>query len=470
MNNKIKTLIQNRPSWFSGFILLLLLIPLPFGGNRPWASDLFGVLTALTLIWMLWTKHFEPQKSLTGKPPRKRIFFAVTALSFALLWSFLQTVSWTPISWHHPLWQMTAEHLDGVQNSIALDTSLYPEALVRLLSYVSCFTLAFFACRDRQRAKSLVKWLAYGAGGYAFYGLLIHSTGLDMILWYEKWAYHGFLTSTFVNKNSYAAYAGLGLICCLAQLYMTLRRVKIKDRRLADKSKILAFFTSLSGKDFAAFLPTIFVMGALALTGSRAGVFSSLVGVGTFILAFAVYKRMRAKSWLKLGGVLAAVFMLFVALGGDALLHRMGEAKVQDDAALRLTAYELSVTAIADNPWLGYGLDNFEEAFRIYRDDRLPLWYHRAHNDYLEMMIDLGVPAALLLFSAIGMLVWCCVSGVMVRRKGGIYPSIALGATALIATHAFVDFSMHIPAISATYGALLGLGVAQSWSSRKTET
>lgn len=458
---------KNQPIWFLSFILLLLLVPLPFGSNRPWSSDLFALLVGGCLVSLLWFQHSAPQLILTGKPPRSRILFSLIGFSLVAIWSFLQTLPWMPTAWHHPIWGMAAEQLGPIKGSIALNTSLFPEALIRLLSYAGCFLLAFFACRQSVAAARLVRWLAYAAGGYALYGLIMQSTGLNMILWYDKWAYEGFLTSTFVNKNSYAVYAGLGLLCCLGQLYMHMRKVKIRNRMLAKRSKALAFFSALTLKDMAAFIPTIFVLGALALTGSRAGVFSTLIGAGTFILAFAVHKRLKAKQWVWLAGSLGALFILFVSLGGSALISRLDETKVGDDASLRIAAYELSATAISDNPWLGYGLGNFEEAFRIYRDDSLTLWYHHAHNDYLEMMIDLGVPFAFLLFATIGALVSCCASGLRVRKKNGLYPAIALGASALIATHAFVDFSMHIPAIAATYAALLGLGVAQSWSSKK---
>lgn len=459
-----------QPLWFSGFILLLLLFPITFGGNRPWASDLFALLTGLCMMSMLWVQHHAPSSSTSDSAPRWRLLYALTGFCAVTIWSFLQTQSWMPSDWHHPMWSLASQQLGPMKSSIALNPSLYAESLLRFVSYAACFLLSFFACRSEKTAKVFVKWVAYAAAGYAFYGLLVQSTGSNTILWFDKWAYQGFLTSTFVNKNSYAAYAGLGLLCCLAQLYMHIQKVKIKDKILAKRTKALALFSSLTLKDMAAFIPTIFVLAALALTGSRGGVLSSVVGIGVAVLSFAIYKRIKPKNWLWLATALGGFFILFVSLGGEALLHRLDDTKVNDDASLRLTAYELSTTAIADNPWLGHGLGNFEEAFRIYRDDRLTLWYHHAHNDYLEMMIDLGVPMALLLFSVIGILVSCCVTGFMTRKKAGIYPAIATGATALIATHALMDFSMHIPAIAATYAALLGMGVAQSWSSRSSKS
>ena len=46
--------------------------------------------------------------------------------------------------------------------------------------------------------------VAMGSAGYALYGLVVKFSGADTILWFEKTAYHGLVTGTFVNRNSFA--------------------------------------------------------------------------------------------------------------------------------------------------------------------------------------------------------------------------------------------------------------------------
>ena len=450
--------------WVSAFILLLLLLPLPFGSNRPWASDLFALLTGALLAAMLWIERRNDP--FAGMAPRKRLWLAAGLFTVVVIWSFLQVVPWLPESWHHPIWFEAASVLGTVKGSISIDPGVFPEALVRMVAYAGCFVLAFVAARKVETTRKMVAALALGGVAYALYGIAVQSAGSDTILWYKKWAYEGFLTSTFVNKNSYAAYAGLGLLCCITMLIQKFRNFTPRDHILARQSRFVAFIASLRIRDYTFILLPVILLAALAMTGSRAGVASTIIGGTVYLLSLAVNQRWQAGRWMTLFALGILVFVGFVSMGGDALLVRVDSRALGDDANTRLAAYELTTQAIRDNPWFGFGLGTFDSAFRLYRDSSLPLWFHHAHNDYLEMIMDLGIPAAILLFAAIGLVVSCSVSGVRKRRKDAIYPALALGATGLLGTHAFVDFSLHIPAIAATYATLLGIGAGQSWSSR----
>jgi hypothetical protein len=60
--------------------------------------------------------------------------------------------------------------------------------------------------------------------------------------------------------------------------------------------------------------------------------------------------------------------------------------------------------------------------------------------------------------------------GVLVRQRDAIFPCIGIAASILVGFHALIDFSLQIPAVAITYVFLLGVGVAQSRSSRVNTT
>jgi O-antigen ligase len=454
----------SRTYWFTGLIAVLVLLPLPFGGNRPWASDLFSVVSALLLLGMAINIYLDPEQWPVGGPVR-RLGVGAGLIALTALWAFLQTQSWMPAAWHHPLWRDVQSMPGALAGSISIDPGMFPESLARLLAYVACFLLAFVGGRNNERAHLLLQVLGIAAVVYALYGLLMQSTGLRMVLWYDKWAYEDFVTSTFVNKNSYATYAGLGLQVCLALLW---QRMKNKPAgELAQRSLKAAWLEKLSRRDSVYVIMVLIVLGALVLSGSRAGMVSALAGCIVFLTALAVNRRGKLAMWLPFL-VLGLALILGLSLVSSSSIHdRLDQSNLQADTPLRLRAYEISLRAIAGNPWLGFGLGGFESAFRLYRDPEFTMWFQHAHNDYLELAIELGLPAALMLLTAILLMVSCCAGGVWRRRRQEIYSALGLSASATVGLHAMADFSMQIPAVAATYAALLGLGVAQSWSNRR---
>ena len=90
-----------------------------------------------------------------------------------------------------------------------------------------------------------------------------------------------------------------------------------------------------------------------------------------------------------------------------------------------------------------------------------------AHNTYLENVLELGIPAASALFGVFVFFLILCAIGIQQRRRDAVYPCVGLAATILVAAHALIDFSLHIPAITATYMLIMGAACAQCWSSRR---
>jgi hypothetical protein len=59
-------------------------------------------------------------------------------------------------------------------------------------------------------------------------------------------------------------------------------------------------------------------------------------------------------------------------------------------------------------------------------------------------------------------LVWDCLKGARTRQRDATIPAIAASVSFLVGVNAFVDFSLQIQAVTLTYMAILGAGVAQA--------
>ena len=89
-----------------------------------------------------------------------------------------------------------------------------------------------------------------------------------------------------------------------------------------------------------------------------------------------------------------------------------------------------------------------------------------AHNVYLELAVELGWPMTIVWLAGMLWLFGCCLVGAFRRKRERIFPIVAASACVLVGVHGLTDFSLQIPAIAMTFAALLGLGIAQSWSNR----
>lgn len=441
---------------FRLLLALVVLAPLPFGGQRPWAWTLSAVVVGgLLLAWaVLAALRRAPAPVNAG-----RLWFVVASFSAAVGWAGLQTLPAAELA--HPLWAEAAAALGvSTRGAISVDPALGWTALLRLTTYAGVFWLALQLGRNRERARLGLTATAVAGTLYAAYGLVMHLSGQEAILWYAKWAYIGDLTATFVNRNSYGAYAGLGVICCLALAIQAFARFSVAiGPRLAAERLILQAGPPLLA---AGMLAT-----ALMLSHSRGAFLATVGAILALLAAMAAGKLVSRRAIIALSLALATAGAAVVAVSGEVTLRRLvAQTEMEGD---RGHLYRLTADATADAPWTGHGFGAFASSFRVYRDVALPrpVVYDFAHNVYLEAAMDLGLPAAAALLAAAAGVVWICLRGLRRRRRDQIYPAVAVAAATLIGLHGLVDFSAQIPAVSITLAFLLGLGCTQAWSTRR---
>ena len=336
-------------------------------------------------------------------------------------------------------------------------------ALLRLLTEGAVFWLFLQLCRSPQRAHWTVQAVALIGMAYAIYGIVAFFVFPGTILWLTKYAYLDSVTSTFVNRNSYATYVGIGLVAALACTFSAY----VRSANLVGRSALrraVSFVASTAGPA-GWWLVGSFILGlALVRTGSRGGILASVAGMVALVLLTTMRGRNAIAATASLLGLLATGVAIFVF--GDFFAGRL--LALGFNAADRLAVYKLTIVSILDAPWKGFGYGTFEYVFPMYRDNSLSPYgvWDKAHNTYLEIIQGLGIPIAALFFVMLLILVVRVGRAALTRRSSATAALVATSATVIVALHSFVDFSMQIQAVALTWTALLAAGVAQSWSSR----
>lgn len=396
----------------------------------------------------------------------RRIALPAALFAAVVAWIVIQNATWTPPTLHHPIWAMAAAAIERpLDGSISVNRDLTALALMRLLTAASVFWLALQFSRDAARANTLLLALAAICTAYCVYGLVAIGLTPGYVLWTENPYMRGFVTSTFYNRNNFATYGGIGLVL-LCGMIMRLYRHDLTTEDTSRRFKIAAFIQT-TGERGAIFIGAAFIVFvAMLLSGSRGAIIATALGIFTLLVLILGRSKTRVidqRDIIVAGAVAVAIVFLVY---GDTLIGKVSQQGFNDES--RLAIYKITLGSILDSPLTGYGYGTFRDIFPMFRDRSVVpagIW-EMAHNTYLEIFQGLGVIFGAMLIGAVGLPAFYCFKGAVTRKIGATVPAIAASVSLLLATNALVDFSLQIQAVTLTFMAILGAGVAQSESSR----
>ena len=442
------------------FLLLMLLVvlsPLPLGSNREWSWALCSLWAGVIgLAWAVANLRRPADIDVRVQPLIPLLFLLACA------WILVQVGTWTPGSWHHPLWQMASETLGvDIAGRVTLSPDDSATALMRLLGYGLVFLLAQQFGRDRGRAQLTFGILAVAGLAYAGFGLAVYWGGYQAEWLFGTRQLPHDVRSTFINRNHFATWQGLTLLCAFAWVYHRMAKPSVKPYAVPmDREEQAVDFILKVWKPLAVLL---LMVSALMLTHSRGGFAATLAG--TIVLLALLDRRAKSKKGrMRLVAVSAVVAAgIAFVITSEALLDRINRTDITTEE--RMAVYANINRAIGDNPVLGFGYGTFANSYLLYDTLESGVHYDRAHNTWLENAFELGVPAALGLYLALGGLALTCLKGVRRRHRDWVFPATGVAASVLVGLHAILDFSLQIPAVAILYACIMGVACAQSYSS-----
>ena len=333
------------------------------------------------------------------------------------------------------------------------------------LILLTCFIAFYFAqvvSQDRRRKQFFIGALVALGTFEAFYGLVQYLSGWQQIFAYVKKFDLEEATGTYINRNHYAGFLEMILPFSLAfgfYEYLKLRgdRVsKINIGSLMAKSAVKRLVLSLA--------VSVVICAALIFSRSRMGMLAAASSV-LVIFAFVTISRFHGR----MGSLLGATFILLsicvaIWIGPGPIVSRF--QTVNEEYSLggqsRISMWRDALPLIKHHPWLGTGLGTFPIAYTSGQTAFLNQFVNHAHNDYLEIAGDLGIPAALILFaSIIFILVHTMRSFLSGERDFDRIVALGcVGSIVAILLHSFADFNLYIPANALLFSAILGLAVS----------
>jgi O-antigen ligase len=435
---------------FRAYLLILFLLPLPLGSNRPlfWAVFVAAV-AAVALVWAGGWLAGVARWPHTMRTAR----WALVALALFVGWGGLKVGAGFLADG-----PAAASIGDSRMNSVIQSVSLHDSADALLLS-LGLLLLAFLTValvRSKRRSLLVLYTLVLAGFVQAVYGSLMLLSGVEWGFFAPKEFGQGLATGTFVNRNHYANLlvlslaAGVGLL--LAQMDLagapTLRaRLRsLLQAALGPKARLRIFM--------------VITVIALVLTRSRMGnaaFFSALTFAGLFAL-WRLRQPSRPLLVLVVSVLVIDVFVVGTWFGVEQVIDRIQQTVQVEDGGWvvneknRIDVDRESLDIIGRRPLAGWGGGSFYTVYPAWRGDDQKFMDH-AHNDYLEFAVDYGLVG-------LGLLAWFVVLCFLraargledrgrPRRFGVSFAAVMAMAAMLI--HATVDFSLQIPANAAWF-------------------
>jgi tetratricopeptide (TPR) repeat protein/O-antigen ligase len=205
-------------------------------------------------------------------------------------------------------------------------------------------------------------------------------------------------------------------------------------------------------------------LAAFAISGLGIFLTLSRAGIAAFFAGWAVFAVLQARraatevpggrSPWRAAVAPAAIGVVLAAAAVVALEPVLAElrsvARVAGDP--RAEVWPAAVRMLARHPLLGIGRGAFAAAFAGHREDLAPVTYTHAENEWLQTVVDLGLPAGLAVLAA---LVWTF--GAAARPRD--LPRAVIGALAGLAAlgvHVLFDFAPALPGVAVPLGIVLG--------------
>ncbi len=325
--------------------------------------------------------------------------------------------------------------------------------LFRLLACGLLFVLAASAFRRRRHLLATARALTFLGAVLATLGLTVYGSELLGFRVFSERDHR--LALTFANPNHFAAL--LSMLACLALGLASVRRG-------ARRALLL--------------LSALYLMTAVFFTASRAGIVAlgaalALLFAGLFLAGRYDGPRgdgPRRRSLRPLGLTVALTVGAAALLGPRLPLERLETLRDPLGAvAGRQEIWAGTWEMARQRPWTGFGLGTFRDAFTPWKPLRLAdRVVQHAHNDYLELAAEAGLPALAAVLLALLAFAAGALSGL--RRSDPERQAVGLGAfagCAALLVHSIADFNLHIPAVAWLFAVLAAMSLAPAQRSTR---
>jgi len=394
---------------------LLMFGPVAFGAVEPWSTFILEAGSVVLMSLWLRKQFLDGDLTIEWNP----LFLPMSGFGLLIL---LQIV-----------FGISAYRHDTISG-----------ALLYCAYAMLCFLSAQTLLRSSQ-ARIIAVFLALYGFTIAAFALLQGIAPNGKLFWVRQPSMGGAIYGPYVNHNHYA-----GLMEMLVPILLVLSLTRLAGEK----------------ERMAAGVAAAIMIGTVFLSGSRGGMLAIFVELAFFAV---VLLGQRRNPRIVVGAVVFAVVLvgLLTWLGGKELTSRVSsistEARTELSGGTRLSIDRDALRMFGNKPVFGWGLGTFPVVYPQYRSFYTNFFVNEAHNDYLQLLAEMGL-------LGFGTMVWFII--VLYRSampkianwtsdvSGAVTLACTLGFTGIL-VHSLLDFNLQIPANAALFYVLCTIAAAK---------
>ncbi len=306
--------------------------------------------------------------------------------------------------------------------------------------WIACFNL-MLVVRHRRGLRRLLLVLVANALALSVFGTVQKLSRAEGLFFDAVPSPQEYFFASFVYHNHWGAYLLLLLAASLGLTWHYARRIAARNFL---HSPILAGLAVL-----------LLLAATIPLSGSRSStLFAGLLLGGAFLqwMRQLIRKRREFHESILPPVLGTATALVLLAAGtwfvaGDVIHQRLEKTREQvatmrergtigDRALLYADTWRMA----RSKPWFGWGMGSYPHVFTLYNTkqpaDRLPVFYHDAHSDWLQALAEHGIAGTALL----GACALVPLLSLRSRVMKALIPQYLLAGCALVVLYAAIEF------------------------------
>ena len=425
-----------RSAVLPAYVLLCIVL----GGSVQgvWGVAALQLLAIAIIGWSLLTKDALP---LSAAAKALLVIAGLAVLLVVVQLVPLPPAMWTALPGREPIAE--GYRLLGQRPpSLPISLTPYDTASTALTLLPPLAVLIGMLVAGAYRASWLAIVILIGTFAAVLLGALqVGGSGEVASLWYlYDDTNYGVATGFFANSNHMAAL----LVISVPFLFAII--VSLRQRARNPRAGSAVLLVAVAG--LLVLLVGIFLNGSLAVL---------LLGPAVVITG----ATMLLPQGMRLRGPLTAVALASIAAILVVYVTPLNDKLAASNATsfgTRQTMWSTTIPAIKANGLVGSGVGSFAQVYPQYEDPAAvtTTFVNHAHNDYLEVALETGIPGVMLV---VAFLIWWASRAVPIWRSAAVdrYALAASIASAAILVHSLVDYPLRTAALSAIMAACLAL-------------